>query len=714
MVSAIHDLPSAKNYGLGFNYSAWTQGTAVTLCKVPWNSDYRDIVRFGNQATLDNYLKTNSGATIEITKLSYAKFNVPIRLDTPFHTVQNYNYIRVYNPAQPVVGDVGRTFYYFITDVVYVNPNCTMITVQLDVWQTFGYGVKFGNCYIQQGHIGIANTKNFENYGRDYLTVPEGLDIGGEYEISAMYSISLGSARDGEPDYNIMVTSTVSLTDEAGTVEDPKLNSATGSNMEKLPNGADIYFFLSLESFNQYMEAMKEKPWITQGIISIQAVPEFLRYGSGLTGVSIGGVGVYKAGAESLRRIYTNLKTRWRDDVHLERYWRLSKFVTYPYTVLEMTTNTGTPVIMKPESIQSLDLGIVEVPHFAPPDARIAFYPYRYNAGRAISYQDDKGIVHDGAEFTNMATWLSNFPSFSIVNNGFMSYMAANKNNLAYQHSSADWAQTRAMGGNQNSYDQASANMALSENLTGQGINAATQQTSLTNQTMAAHTMVNGIAGIAGGALGGIAGGPLGVLGGTAKGAADAVVAGVNMSIDADRNNQSLGIQNNLARGTTAAQVGTAGYMRDTNKALSDWSANGDYQNQIAGINAKVQDARLTQPTTSGQVGGDAFNLATYRMGLDVKLKTLPPAYMNAIGEYWLRYGYAINRFGRIPDSFMVMEKFTYWKLKETYITEASCPESFKQVIRGIFEKGVTVWANPADIGNIDIADNAPLGGVTL
>jgi len=38
----------------------------------------------------------------------------------------------------------------------------------------------------------------------------------------------------------------------------------------------------------------------------------------------------------------------------------------------------------------------------------------------------------------------------------------------------------------------------------------------------------------------------------------------------------------------------------------------------------------------------------------------------------------------------------------------------FKQAIRGIFEKGVTVWANPADIGTIDIGDNAPLEGVIL
>jgi hypothetical protein len=61
----------------------------------------------------------------------------------------------------------------------------------------------------------------------------------------------------------------------------------------------------------------------------------------------------------------------------------------------------------------------------------------------------------------------------------------------------------------------------------------------------------------------------------------------------------------------------------------------------------------------------------------------------------------------------MVMTKFTYWKMTEAYISSSMVPEGHKQVLRGIMEKGFTVWANPADIGEIDIADNAPLAGVS-
>jgi hypothetical protein len=60
------------------------------------------------------------------------------------------------------------------------------------------------------------------------------------------------------------------------------------------------------------------------------------------------------------------------------------------------------------------------------------------------------------------------------------------------------------------------------------------------------------------------------------------------------------------------------------------------------------------------------------------------------------------------------MSKFTYWKMSETYISAATLPESFKQTMRGILEKGVTVWGDPSFIGNTDTADNQPLGGISF
>lgn len=712
-MSAIQQLPDSKSFGLGFNYSTWTAGTAITLCNVRWNSDYRDIVEFDNQAQLDDYLKLNSGPVIDITRLSYAKFGRPIRIDTPYNVVQNYNYIRAYNPAQPVNGDVGRAFYYFITDINYVNPNCTEIFVQVDVWQTFGFGITFGNCYIERGHLGIANQSGFANFGRDYLTVPEGLDLGGEYMIVDQWERSIGSARDGmhEFGYSIMMTTTVSLESDPGTVKEPNLTTATGSTLENLPNGAETWFFGGPASLKAFLTAMKDKPWVTQGIVSLMAIPHWSVYGisEGLIPVQIAGVTVYKVPEiKRLNNVLTPLKANWRDSVVLpDRYRNLLKFKTSPYMMLEMTSYTGTPLSIKPESWTDRDANVLEIPHFAPPSARVMFVPYRYNASptSTAATTDNYGVINDGGEFLDMATGIFDFPTFSVVNNSYMQFMASNRNGIAFQHSSADWSQQKALRGNSVSYDQASAGINLSKDLNAQQIAAANQGTAIANTAAGYQAIRSGI-----GAVGSAGNGPGGMLN-AASGLAN---AGVDYALTTGQNNANLANQNQLSQGQNRASNDTAGYMRDTNKGLADWSANGDYENQIAGINAKVQDAKMIQPTTSGQVGGDAFNLATYKWGYDVKVKMIQPAAMNAIGDYWLRYGYAINRFGKMPASLMVMEKFTYWKLKETYITAASCPEAFKQAIRGIFEKGVTVWKNPMDIGSIDIADNDPLEGVTF
>ena len=122
----------------------------------------------------------------------------------------------------------------------------------------------------------------------------------------------------------------------------------------------------------------------------------------------------------------------------------------------------------------------------------------------------------------------------------------------------------------------------------------------------------------------------------------------------------------------------------------------------------------MIAPTTSGQVGGDAFNLATMGWVITARVKRLNSSALRRIGEYWLRYGYAMNLPIRMPSNFQCMSNFTYWKLSETYISSSVCPESFKQTIRGIFEKGVTVWNDASKIGSTDYADNTKVGSITL
>ena len=684
-----------------FSYSSWTPGTSICLANVPWDSTYRDVVNFTDNESLDIYLKEISSDPIIVEHATVLLPGMPIRLSTPFSAAYRYNYMRVSNPAQPVAGDLPSVFYYFITDVSYVAPNTTQFTVQLDVWQTFIRRVTLGRCYIEQGHVGIANTEQLRDHGREFLTVPEGLDVGNEYTTVSQDVKFLGSAYG--IDYSILIMSTADIQSSGGTVDDPHIESALGSGAERLPNGADLYLVNNINDYWALLLNMSKTPWVTENFISVTAIPSM--FTAALTGsnIVVAGVTITRLDMPTWNYSTTMELGRWFRFSHPrpERYRRLHKFTTYPYMCVEITTQSGTPIVLKPECVNDDHLKVTAYAHMVPPDPRLAFVPQNYNTTSDVQpllFQDGSVRVDAGDGLDN-AVVIGNFPSFSITNNGYLSYMASNRNSIAYQYSSADWSQQKALQGNQVSYDQASAGINSMNQQNDVSMTARNQSAQLSNEMTGLHA----ISGLVSGAANGPAGLAMGAVSGLA-----------NTAMSVYGTNQQRDIANRAAIASTGISTGLAGYNRDTNKGLADWAAKGDYQNAIAGINAKVQDARMIPPTTSGQVGGEAFNFATGGWNLITRIKTVSPGAMATIGEYWLRYGYAINRFGTLPKGFSCMTKFTYWKLKETYIKSATCPETFKQSIRGIFEKGVTVWNDANYIGVTDTADNVPLEGISL
>ena len=55
--------------------------------------------------------------------------------------------------------------------------------MQLDVWQTYMHQFNVRRSYCERSHMAIAAENGWDYYGQKYLTVPEGLDLGSEYQI---------------------------------------------------------------------------------------------------------------------------------------------------------------------------------------------------------------------------------------------------------------------------------------------------------------------------------------------------------------------------------------------------------------------------------------------------------------------------------------------------------------------------------------------------
>lgn len=709
------------DFGEDFNYAQWATGTELTLTNVPWGGDYRDVVRFADRPALDSYI--DNSPNLILNNATPQRLHNNAKVPTPYNAALKYNYLRAKNPAY---GSAARTYYYFIVDVLYRSFNSTELVLQLDVWQTFGYDVHVGKAYVERGHIGIANTKQFDNYGRDYLNAPEGLDTGGEYRI---VKVARETVMDTQT-YWVLVCSTVNLTTNPGTAKDPVLKTATGSEVDGLVSGADFYLFPSPDDFKKFISTFSKFPWVTQGIISVTMIPNPSRYmdtsgmadvaadvvtnsvefpgGGGVEVVGPPGFSMYRYPNKTSVSRKTALASNWRDtllNTLPAQYRILKKLLTYPYCVVELTTWSGQALPVRPESWRDDDATVLEQAVMMPPGQRIAFMPYRYNADSATSAVSDD----DAGEYLDFATTISGFPSVPVVNNMALNFLAANKNGLAFQFQSADWSQQRAYAGIQNTLQVANANIGNTRRQAGIGNAANTAQAVNNANTVNMQSLNNAMAGLVDVGMRGASGNITGAIGSTAAMTAGALNAGLSAS---NMMEQSA-VQNRGRSQSAESSVQAAGQIRDSNTDLASFAMQGDYQNSIAGINAKIQDSRMIQPSTAGQFGGDALNLAHSNVEVSARFKLVDNSVLKIVGNFWLRYGYSIQQFIDIPADYKCMSRFTYWKMTETYITQAFIPEMFKQAIRGIFEKGVTVWSNPDYIGTTDFADNHVIEGIS-
>lgn len=670
---------------------SWAIQSRVTLCRVAWDDSYKDVVSFESPEKRNEYFDSLKSESIVLDNYTYLKPNEPINIDVPFHKAYTYNYLIVDNPKTDDPDDVTPPrFYYFIEGAAMLNPSTTALTLQLDVFQTYLWQFRLGVCFVERGHLAMAAMHNCLTDGvyyqadvmRSFGVAPEGLDVGSEYTIVNAEMFDLSSKQ-----WSVIVQSNTDLAADWGTRDNPSLKTADGQMTDGLASGCNVYAIESW-NYNEFMKKVRDAPWVAKGIVSISAFPKTVLT-DGPT-VSLNGVPAhflgdtpdegeyFKSTAPMLRLLgaHTSSDFQYAD-----------KLKCFPYSVIEIVNYQGNSLLLKPEMVNDENLTLKQMACAAPPFQKIAFFPAHYGesyAGSGFDKRDYYTMDFDGDAYQqkshdvskgywlDTAIWFQDFPQMSIVNDEYVNYLASTTNRRKFSYNAAGWSQQKSLAGNQLTYDQAQQQLAN---------NQANQDISNIQQgiTMGLSALSSGMAG-----------NPAGVLMGVAGGATNLVASNLQF-----QNNQQL-----------------AGQFADQNKNLSDWAAKGDYQNAIAGIDATVQDAALTQPSQSGQMAGDGFNLSNGMMIVQIRYKTITTQMQEIVGNYFLKYGYAIRQYLVPQKDFMCMEKYTYWKMLDTSIICSTADEGVKNAIRGIFEKGVTVWRNPSDIGRTYGADNAPIQGI--
>ena len=740
----------ANDLPVNFSYAKWTPNTRFKLCNVPWDMGYRDIVSWDGQAQRAYFDRLDG---VEFSGCTMARYGLPVRLPVPFAQASRYNYLIATNDYD---FDTPRSWYYFVQSCDYVNANTTQLNIQLDVWQSFQHDVTFGTAYVERGHVGVANERQMDDYGRGTLDLPEGLDTGKTLINATTAYMPLATVENGRVACGVIIVSTTDLTVDPGDLTNPKTTTAGGSVFENQYNGTQLIYLTSADDLQTVFGLGANYPWVTQGICGIYAVPrlpegllrnqgEYTKlFGRQVTGLKGKVIHLYQNTVHGADR-YEDVMTMedFRDNFHIPaRYRHLKKLLTAPYAVVQCSCLNGTSIEYAPEQIPSKDLTIREAWQYAPPQPRLNFWVPNYAAQYADQWSplpDDMGLPFDKGDMLDAAFGVTNFPTFMAVNNGSALSLANSAYTRRYAQHSADWSYQKTRMGINNAYaqsqlgtryaDEANRLGTSNRNATNAISNQAAQMsTDLTlknlgfqNQMAQLNTVGSGALGAVGSLATGNVGGAAGAIAGAAIGAwtnqrtYDNDVSSANQQLANTQatNNASTSQANAYSLAQTNLGNQQTMQLADLNRQLAQATAQGDYANVIAGINAQVQQTQTTPPTTSGALGGDSFNLANGIIGVCVKFRRLSDAALHTIGEYWLRYGYYVQRFMPLPADLMAMSHFTYWKVHELYLRSSTCPEEYRLTIKGIFESGVTVWTDPDRIGVTDYADNDPLPGIS-
>lgn len=232
--------------------------STLILCKdVPFNNTYETTIDFASVTEQVNFFKTYRFNNLDINT-TYLRTHRRIEVEYLRDDLFGVNYCMVYN--------YDKWYFYFITDKEYINENCTALTIEMDVFQTYMFDYTFGECFVDREH-----QDRFDLYGNATFNLePENVEVGKTFKISKRYSVDpdvrFDSATGTFQDRSSLVWVYVWCTDpipkpsDTSQYPDKAFNNSTAIN--DFPTNAWCYVFPTFLDFDDFKEKHQLSPAI--------------------------------------------------------------------------------------------------------------------------------------------------------------------------------------------------------------------------------------------------------------------------------------------------------------------------------------------------------------------------------------------------------------------------------------------------------------------
>lgn len=606
------------------------------LSGIPFNISYNNVRDFD---TIDEQTAYFLGKQkYKFDKLTYQRVTQQtIKLDINYNDLLDCNYIMFQNQSNK-----GKWYYAFITDYEFVSQNCTIITYQLDVFQTYLFDFSFQSTYIEREH-----TKRFNNDGIPVInTLDEGLAYGYDYEcyniehvqqcdniiwavlVSKLNLISYptklyGGSRTGKIPTTLYYYCVPIRIDNANI--DLKVNgkqvSSVQSIISKFQN--DTNFVNNLVSF-YYTDTIPCE-------VSFDGNDNITSNSSYLDVFEVAGLTLVTAGRYGYDTINKTIANNIYDK--LPKYAE-SKLLMYPYTIVEIADQKGNTFTLKPENIarNNLPKFEIEMSSSIGTEPKVAYIVKNYLGNTRDFKELSQGIINND---------LSAIP---ILDDYTASYIQANKNSIATT----------------NAYAIDNAQRGINQNNANNRINNA-----ILDKQQAYSGLENGISALSSALQGNIAG----------------AVGNIYSTIK----------NYDVSQGERAKM--------NMNNEFANENLRINAEQQIGLTQAKIADINNIPPTIRNLGNNGLFSYGNGITGIYIYYKTIRPEYVRQLTAYFKMFGYKVNRL-EIPNLKSRLS-YNYIKTADANII-GNIPNNYLNTLKGIFDKGITIW-HTDDIGNYNL-----------
>ena len=719
-----------------------------------------NVVYFGSKANRDAWFDAipDDECYRFTTKFKELHSSLEIDVPIPYDMCAKHNYLVVRyakfaNDDSPVVyeGDDGlREWFWFIREVEFVAPNTTKLHILDDAFQTWIYDINVSGMILERGHAPMFAMRA-EKYLKDpidnneYL-LTEDVNFGQASIVQHIDAVSLNSGT-----VYACIATTANPTGTWGTKAAGPWNTPASSYYQNDGCPSVYVFAVQVANLNTLLANIDSQvPQFKQTIQGVFfASKDLVTLVNPFTFCNVNCYGV-AAGRKTLD--FVELKKSQFG--YSGKYADIAKLYTDPYAHIEITDENGNTDIIRIEDTNGT-IDISAALSLAYPFINIDAHLMGVGgaASKAVKFKNITESTFDvsGQWYDYLRSWA--IPTFAVIQSSATNYDYATDFDRKQRVTDYTTAQDNAdaiadtqvanaaIATAANSASTARSNTSMNTDAANtvyynDAMNTATnllvgmsatstiaaneQQGSISAASGAASAAVGAISSAAsldlGGVVSSIAGG---IIGGTTTMAQTAVANGLTATqasytqagnnattagADYDTNQKAANhtatqtdltnIQNNATTGTTANTAATekANATREANRAQS-------------AIDNDVSQAALDAPQQFGSFA-NGQSAATKPIAMFAHIVTQSKSAIASAGDEFLRYGYMLDRQWDFDGNWNVGKYFTYWKLRDFWVSNLNVPDMYMDKIRFFLFGGVTVWRNPADIGKVTVYDN--------